>query len=198
LHPAPATAFFTLNFWDPTAAALSTIALPVVPPTLADWSNRFGAVQFNQQDSRCFPPPPGGACKPLTVSFIQFSVDSLTPRLNVLPVTIDIKPGSNPNSINLQSAGVIPVAILSTTTFDATTIDPSTVALAGASVKLIGKSAKYACGTEDANQDGILDLVCHVYTAQFMVEPGQSTAVLEATTLDGTNIRGEDQIKIVP
>lgn len=31
-------------------------------------------------------------------------------------VTIDIKPGSDPNSINLRSKGVIPVAILSTNT----------------------------------------------------------------------------------
>ena len=39
-------------------------------------------------------------------------------------VTIDIKPGSDPNSINLGSAGVIPVAILSSEAFDATTVDP--------------------------------------------------------------------------
>jgi hypothetical protein len=40
--------------------------------------------------------------------------------------------------VNLGSAGVIPVAILSSASFDATTVDPATISLAGASVKLVG------------------------------------------------------------
>ena len=39
-----------------------------------------------------------------------------------LPVNIDIKPGSETNTINLGSKGNVPVAILSTTVFDATTV----------------------------------------------------------------------------
>src|SRR5207248_3131225 len=42
-------------------------------------------------------------------------------------VGIDIQPGISPNLINLKSKGVIPLAILTTATFDATTVDPSTV-----------------------------------------------------------------------
>ena len=41
-------------------------------------------------------------------------------------VPIDIKPGSYPNSINPNAGGVIPVAILTTDTFDASTVDPQT------------------------------------------------------------------------
>jgi hypothetical protein len=115
-----------------------------------------------------------------------------------VPIVIDIKPGSDTNSINISSTGVIPVAIISTKDFDAMTVDPSTVSLAGASVKMVGKSDKYSCDQEDVNNDGLMDLVCHVYTAQFMIEAGQSTAVLEAKTLDGTMLRGEDKINIVP
>ena len=114
-----------------------------------------------------------------------------------LRVSIDIKPGSHPNSINLGSAGVIPVAILGSATFDATQVNPATVRLAGASVKLIGHGDKYSCSTEDVNGDGFVDLVCHVVTAQF-IEPGDSLAVLEAQTFDGQAIRGEDSIRIVP
>jgi hypothetical protein len=114
-----------------------------------------------------------------------------------IQVSIDIKPGSDPNSINLSSSGVIPVAILSSDTFDATTVDPVTVALAGATVKLVGKSDKYLAHEEDVNEDGLMDLVCQVYTAQFMIEPGESLAVLEAETFDGTPIRGEDSIRVV-
>ncbi len=116
----------------------------------------------------------------------------------VLEVRIDIKPGSDPNSINLNSAGVIPVAILSSDTFDATTVDPITVSLAGAKVKMVGKSNRYLCHTEDVNGDSRLDMVCQVETAQFMIEPGETVAVLEAATLAGQAIRGEDSIRIVP
>jgi hypothetical protein len=60
----------------------------------------------------------------------------------VIEVSIDIKPGSlpNANSINLASAGSVPVAILSSPSFDARTINPDSVSLAGAHVKLVGKS----------------------------------------------------------
>jgi hypothetical protein len=45
----------------------------------------------------------------------------------VLTVVIDIKPGSVTNPINVRSSGVIPVAVLTTPSFDATSIDVSTV-----------------------------------------------------------------------
>ena len=118
--------------------------------------------------------------------------------MTTVAISIDIKPGSDSNSINLSSAGVIPVAILSSSTFDATTVNPTTVSLAGASVKMVGKSDKYLCHQEDVNDDGLMDLVCQIYTAQFMIEEGQTTAVLEAETIDGTKLRGEDYIRIVP
>ena len=116
----------------------------------------------------------------------------------ITEVDIDIKPGSDPNSINLNSAGVVPVAILSSDTFDATTVDPDTVNLAGARVKMVGKSGKYLAHEEDVNGDGMIDLVCHIYTAEFMIEVGESVAVLEGDTYDGTPVRGEDSVRIVP
>jgi DNA-binding beta-propeller fold protein YncE len=117
---------------------------------------------------------------------------------NIINVTIDIKPGSDPNSINLSSAGVIPIAILSSDTFDATTVDPETVSLAGARVKMVGKSGKYLCHDEDVNEDGLLDLICQVQTIENFIVTGESVAVLEAETFDGTPIRGDDTVRIVP
>ena len=115
-------------------------------------------------------------------------------------ISIDIKPGSETNSINLSSAGVIPVAIISTNDFDALSVIPETISLSGSSVKMAGKSDKYLCHEEDVNVDGLIDLVCQVYTAQFFVEEGEvtATAILEAETTDGTNVRGEDYVRIVP
>lgn len=113
-------------------------------------------------------------------------------------VSIDIKPGSATNSINLSASGVIPVAILSAADFDATSVNPETVRLAGATVKLVGKSGSDLCHARDANGDGLVDLVCDVNTAQVMIEEGSSMAVLEAKTFSGLPIRGQDAVRIVP
>src|SRR3990172_6587865 len=48
-------------------------------------------------------------------------------------IKIDIKPGSDPNSISLVSKGVVPVAVLTTDEFDAGNLDPASVVFAGAS-----------------------------------------------------------------
>lgn len=132
----------------------------------------------------------------------MFSDPRLTvgPRLILGPIAvdIDIKPGSDINSINLKSAGVITVAILSTGDFDATTVDPDTVNLAGATVKVIGKGNKFMSSEEDVNGDNIVDLEIKVETMEMIIEPGDSTAVLEAETFAGRAVRGEDTIRIVP
>lgn len=116
----------------------------------------------------------------------------------VLHVSIDIKPGSATNTLNLSSAGVVPVAILSTAGFDAIQVDPGTIGMAGASVKMVGKTDRYLCHADDVNGDGLLDLVCQVNTAQFIIEPGESRILLEATTCAGVNIQGQDWVRIVP
>ena len=54
-------------------------------------------------------------------------------------------------------------------------VDPDTVNLAGARVKLGGKSKKALCHEEDVNDDGLSDLVCQVSTAELMIEEGESS-----------------------
>ena len=120
----------------------------------------------------------------------------------VVQVGIDIKPDSEPNCISLNNAGVIPVAILSSEDFDATAVDGSTVFLSSAPVKLAGTVENILCHEEDVSgatgePDGLLDLVCQIETAEFMLEPGSATAVLEGQTFDGISIRGEDEVCIV-
>lgn len=114
-----------------------------------------------------------------------------------LDVSIDIKPGSFPNSINLGSEGSIPIAIFSTATFDATTVDPLTVTLASAPVRLKGKGTPMS-SKEDKNGDGLLDLVVHVSTQALQLSAGDSEAVLEGQTYDGRRITGKDSVRIVP
>jgi hypothetical protein len=119
-------------------------------------------------------------------------------KTSTLEVAIDIKPGSYPNSINLGASGVIPVAILSSATFDAAaSVNRDSLTLAGARVRVVGKSARPLCSASDVNGDGRADLVCH-FENELAASVGDATAVLEGTTLAGDAIHGEDSIRIVP
>ncbi|MBN2269236.1 MAG: hypothetical protein JXN61_01395 [Sedimentisphaerales bacterium] len=114
-------------------------------------------------------------------------------------IAIDIKPGSDDNTINLGSNGVIPVAILSSAGFDATALDPDSIFLAGAGVAVRGKGNKYLASEQDVNGDGLVDLEIKVETEN--LDPGKfqdGKAVLQV--FDGTTeiYSGSDTITIVP
>jgi hypothetical protein len=113
-------------------------------------------------------------------------------------VDIDIKPGSDPNSINLGSKGNVPVAILGSSNFDAGDVDPSTVTLAGAAVKQKGKTGTYQASLEDTNGDGYIDLVVHIITQDLVLGASSTEAVLEGMTYGGMHITGSDSVNIVP
>ncbi|MFH1484554.1 MAG: Ig-like domain-containing protein, partial [Chloroflexota bacterium] len=107
------------------------------------------------------------------------------------PVTIDIKPGSSPNSINLGSRGVVPVAILTTSAFDAAAVDPSTVVFAGASpVRWVMEDV--------VPHDGKLDMLLHFKTEDLNLTETSTSATLSGKTLDGLDIEGTDSVRIVP
>jgi hypothetical protein len=119
----------------------------------------------------------------------------LTPNVDVL---IDIKPGSYPNSINLDSKGNVPVAIFSSSDFDASTIDPTTITLAGASVRMKGKNKGPQASFEDVNEDGLPDLIVHIIKDELDLDRNSSEAFLEGFTFDGERFIGRDSVNIVP
>ena len=106
-------------------------------------------------------------------------------------VLIDIKPGSFPNSINPRSRGVIPVAVLTTDTFDAADVDPDTV--------LFGKTGTEASPLhhtlEDVDSDGDLDLILHFRTQDTGIECRDTSASLNGETFNGKVIQGVDSVK---
>jgi len=114
-----------------------------------------------------------------------------------IQVGVDIKPGSAQNTINLGSNGVVPVAILSSATFDARDVNVMSVTLAGAHVKLKGKGTpQYSI--QDVNGDGRPDLVVNVSTDALQLTDSDTTAVVEGITNAGVPIIGSDLVRIVP
>ena len=117
--------------------------------------------------------------------------------ITTTPVAIDIKPGSPENTVNLGSQGVTKVAILGSEGFDATQVDPLTVELADATVRVKGNGQAQTT-LQDTNGDGFLDLVLHMETEGFSLTEGDVSATLTGTTFGGEDIEGEDLIRVVP
>jgi hypothetical protein len=116
-----------------------------------------------------------------------------------IKVTVDVKPGDS-NTVNLRSRGTTPVAIYSTDSFDASTLDPQKLTLAGGTVA-VRPNGTVQASLEDVNGDGRLDLVVHVYTEtmNYQALTGQNgTVTLEGRTYNGELVRGTDSVRIVP
>lgn len=113
-------------------------------------------------------------------------------------ITIDIKPGSDPNSINLRSKGVVPVALLSTAEFDATTILES-----GGVVYFAGAIA-IRLNIEDVDGDGIDDVICHFRTQELDLDENSTDGGVEIGSYDPIvddivpSLVGNDTVNIVP
>jgi len=111
-----------------------------------------------------------------------------------IPVNVDIKPGSFPNSINPRNKGVIPVAILGSARFDVTRVNPLSVRFRpGAATEVHNRGH-----LEDVNRDGLLDLVLHFSTEAAGLTCGMTSASLIGSTTDGITLVGSDSVQIVP
>ena len=109
-------------------------------------------------------------------------------------VEIDIKPGSDPNSINLDSQGVIPVAILTTDDFDAASVNATTVHFG----KEGDGAAPVHYALEDVDYDGDTDMILQFKTQETGIEAGDNEATLTGQTTGGIEITGTDSVRIVP
>jgi hypothetical protein len=111
----------------------------------------------------------------------------------VLVVSIDIKPGSFPNSVNPRSQGVIPVAILTTESFNAIAVDPGTVLFGSTGTE----AAPVHFAWQDVNGDGKTDLILHFKTQAAQIQCGDRSASMTGKTFSGQLIRGADFVKTV-
>ncbi len=147
------------------------------------------------------------------------------PAFAGLLVSLDIKPGGCPNSLNRKSHGVLPVALVGTSGFDAAMIDVASVLISrvdgigGSVAPNEGPPGPHSvledvatpfdgelCGCHDLEGDGILDLSMKFRTQRIVEElqfsdlPGGAFVglVVSGTLVDGTPFMASDCIRIVP
>lgn len=121
-----------------------------------------------------------------------------------VPVTLNIKPHSDPNSINTKSKGNIPTAVLTTEegeygnpiAVDATTILPLTVHFGskdlsindnGATEKHNKEHIEDSFELDEVTQDGDDDMVLHFPTQDTELAPGDTEACIKGKLVDNGN-----------
>jgi hypothetical protein len=129
---------------------------------------------------------------------------------SALSVNIDVEPKDKKNRIRTSNTNEIAVAVLTTPTFDAATVDPASVCFGDnpprggttsynqpAGVDADCNEAHRSGHLEDADRDGHLDMVLHFETNQTGIDPDDTEARLTGRTTDGTFFEGSDSIRTV-
>jgi polyhydroxybutyrate depolymerase len=111
-------------------------------------------------------------------------------KIHTLPMetSIDIKQ----ESINPKQKGVIPVAILTTNNFDASTVEVETVQFGPA-----GARAEHS-NVEDVNDDGYLDMMLNFRAQDTGIQAGDTSATLTGRSSVFGAFFGSDTFKTVP
>jgi hypothetical protein len=123
-----------------------------------------------------------------------------------LSVDIDIKPGSDPNPLNVKSKGVLPVAILGTAAFDVSDVDPGSLRFFNPNAAGVPGYSEHPLRSalEDVDGDGLVDLVSHFDAENLMAicpteEPDGTEMELHlvGALIDGTPLEGMDTVRII-
>lgn len=104
-------------------------------------------------------------------------------------VAIDIVPCCSCNPIIMGLKYYVPVAVLSDGEFDASTVDVSTVDLAGAAPR-----CPRMC---DIDRDGDKDLLLFIPNWEMDLDKDSTSATLTADTTDGLHVKGADSVKVI-
>jgi hypothetical protein len=152
----------------------------------------------NHSNSRC-PNGWGGARN--TDRYVQKIPTPASDNIcdSVLVVEIDVKPGIDPNLINCNNLkGVIPVAILSTEVFDATTVDHTTVSFEGAcETHLSNKTGELRRHEEDVDRNGYTDLVFHFLMGDSNLNCDSTEGKIVGETFSGQVFKGSDSVHML-
>jgi hypothetical protein len=119
-------------------------------------------------------------------------------RLDVLALPevsadIDIRSANGSDPFNPKSNGVVRVAILTTSSLDATKVNASTVRFGATGTE----AASVHTVLTDVDGDGDIDMVVHVRNQETRIPCGASFAVLKGQTVSGEIFRGQGTLRTV-
>jgi hypothetical protein len=115
--------------------------------------------------------------------------------VSAITIDLDIKPGSDPNSINPDDGGVVPVALLGSDAFDVSEVDVATLKFGPDDAV---PDHTHGPHVEDVNADGLPDLLVHFDTGESGIVFGTLVACVEGAALDGKPFNGCDAVRTVP
>lgn len=121
--------------------------------------------------------------------------------LSAVLADVDIKPMSCPNPLNVNSKGVLPVAILGGELWDVTVVDPATVELEG--VAPLRWALEDVAGPGCSGPDGYLDLTLQFKTQEIADELGAVNdgdvvlLYLTGNLIGGAPFGGYDEVWII-
>lgn len=113
----------------------------------------------------------------------------------VLEVKIDVDPWSTKNEIKLGCGQPVKVAVLGSPSFDATSVQVSTVTFAGATPMKQGKSWHY--WIQDVNGDRIPDMVIKFQSDKLNLKKTDTSAEMKGKLTDGAPFAGRDKVKVL-
>ena len=113
--------------------------------------------------------------------------------LTELSVDIDIRPESDSDGLNPKGNGLVRVAILTTSQFNATRVNASTVRFGAIGTE----AASLHTVLTDVDRDGDIDMVVHVRSRGTGIPCSATSAVLKGQTLSGEAIRGQGDLRLV-
>ena len=113
-----------------------------------------------------------------------------------IAVVVDVRPLTADNDINPKSMGKLPVAVLSTADFDATSVVPESIVLAGAPVAACRDGSPMAVA-RDVDGDGRDDLLLFFWTRDLELTADTTSVDLVGLTDEGIEVVGSDSVRIV-
>ena len=179
--------------------AFSSVFYGLSPALPAEPSRWYVTKWFGRGEVRIVEQPSASNAFKLIVEFDDneplggtFYMVDLSPAKQV---TIDIRPYSRTNAIDLDPAAVINVAVLSTRGFDATKLVSGSVTFGQMAAPFSRSGAPISRTLTDVNRDGTMDALFSFNLLDTGIHCGDAEAVLTGTTASGEMIEGRDVLR---